>query len=217
MRGRPLTRLWALWKSGGCVASEKTSPERHRLRHSGFFPLRHRGRGSRHSYEQSPRVRRDSARLHGPGVAVRDPPSAWRVRLSGHDGRRVRAGVDADHLRRGWCSPAAATSRAIGGVPWTDQVNGGCGRCSAWASGTRPPPTTSAPLVSHSPSWRGPPCAGCRRSSSPWLQRADLLSCDGPTSYGASMTGVLAAALLVIAVPQDTEPRVLLRLEDEWA
>ena len=31
------------------------------------------------------------------------------------------------------------------------------------------------------------------------------------------MTGVLAAALLVIAVPQDTEPRVLLRLEDEWA
>jgi len=31
------------------------------------------------------------------------------------------------------------------------------------------------------------------------------------------MTGVLAVVLLVIAVPQDTEPRVLLRLEDEWA
>ena len=29
------------------------------------------------------------------------------------------------------------------------------------------------------------------------------------------MTGVLAAVLLVIAVPQDTEPRVLLRLDPD--
>jgi ketosteroid isomerase-like protein len=31
------------------------------------------------------------------------------------------------------------------------------------------------------------------------------------------MTAVLAALLLATSAPQDTEPRVLLRLEDEWA
>jgi len=31
------------------------------------------------------------------------------------------------------------------------------------------------------------------------------------------MTFVLAALLLATSAPQDTEPRVLLRLEDEWA
>jgi ketosteroid isomerase-like protein len=31
------------------------------------------------------------------------------------------------------------------------------------------------------------------------------------------MTFVLAAVLLAMAAPQDTEPRVLLRLEDDWA
>src|SRR2546430_26190 len=61
--------------------------------------------------------------------------------------------------------------------PWRSRSGPSLLRSRRTSTGTRPPPTTSAP--SPSPWWLGPPRADCRRLSSRWLQAAGLLSSGG--------------------------------------
>src|SRR2546423_475446 len=91
--------------------------------------------------------------------------------------------------------------------------------CGGVPAGTGPRPRRAAPKP------RGAnPGGGGRRGTSPSSGAAgggrggNAARCGAPPdARRRAMTFVLAAVLLATAAPQDTEPRVLLRLEDEWA